>query len=191
MREILPSHQEHRGLLPHVKLCGIILVAAALLSGIGAARADSFDYCMDRCLQDHSCSTTSRESNYCGVTRGDCSAQCSRAGSSAGRQQSTVTYGALAYSPDTGATGWSYNYGSESQANQSALKACGAKARDCVVTQTIHDFCAAVVDGDDHKAPASAVGSTLARAEGLALAACRTQGGKSCKVAGEVCTPHS
>jgi hypothetical protein len=184
MREISPRHEAHRG---YAQLCGFILAAAALLAGIGGAHADSYDYCMDRCLQDHSCSTTSRESNYCGVTRGECSGKCSSAGSSSGRQQSTVTYGALAYSPDTGATGWSYNYGSEAR----ALKACGARARDCVVTQTIHDFCAAVVDGDDHKAPASAVGSTLVKAEGLALAACRTRGGKSCKVAGEVCTPHS
>ena len=120
---------------PTLKFFGFVFVAAVLLSGFEKARAaDSFAYCMDVCLQDHSCSITSQGDNYCQVTKGDCNAKCSRAGS--GRTSST-TYGALAYGPDTGATGWSYNWGSESQANQSALKACGAKAKDCVVTWSL------------------------------------------------------
>jgi len=175
--------------IPALKFLGVFFVAAVLLSGIGEARAvDSLAYCLDVCLQDHSCSITAQGDNYLQVTRGDCYAKCTS--SRSGRTSST-SYGALAYSPRHGRHRVVPQLGSESQANQSALKACGAKAKDCVVTQTIHNYCATVVEGDGHKAPASVAGPTLANAEGLALAACQRLGGKACKVVGEVCTPHS
>jgi hypothetical protein len=50
-------------------------------------------------------------------------------GSGAGRAAAD-NYGAIAYSPSTGAHGWSYDYGSRSAAENVALAGCRKHAGD-------------------------------------------------------------
>ena len=61
---------------------------------------------------------------------------------------SAAEWGAIAYSPSNGATGFSYNWPNEVDAELTALGNCDAHASDCTTAVTFHDACGALAVGD-------------------------------------------
>lgn len=57
------------------------------------------------------------------------------------------SYGAIAYSPRTGAMGWSHSYPSRYAAEQRALGGCASNARDCRIAIWFVNACGAVSIG--------------------------------------------
>ena len=87
---------------------------------------------------------------------------------------SSRIYGSIAYSPASGAFGYSDNYGSKSQADNRALSECGKT--DCVVATWFYNNCGAVVasgDGSWGGGHGVSVSSAIRDAED----ACTQQGG--------------
>ena len=88
-------------------------------------------------------------------------------------------YGAIAYSPASGAFGYSDNYGSESQADNRALSECGKT--DCVVASWFYNNCGAVVASADGTW-GGGHGASLSSAINYAENACTRRGGTACVV---------
>lgn len=80
------------------------------------------------------------------------------------------SYGALAYSPSTGASGWSHSYSTRSAAEASALRGCAPYARDCRVAIWFVNACGAIATGPDGWG--SGWGNTRTRAEYEAMQVC-------------------
>jgi len=80
-------------------------------------------------------------------------------------------YGAIAYSPSTGADGWAYDYGSRAAAERAALSNCRSHADDCVVPIWFRNACGALPVGSDGYG--SGWGSNRRLAERFALRSCR------------------
>jgi hypothetical protein len=88
-------------------------------------------------------------------------------------------YGAIAYSPASGAYGYSDNYGSKTLADNRALSECGRS--DCVVASWFYNNCGAVaVSGSGSWAGGH--GETKASAISDAENECTRQGGSACVV---------
>jgi hypothetical protein len=92
---------------------------------------------------------------------------------------SFTTYGAIAYSPGSGAVGYSERYADRDAAENRALSECG-KA-DCVVATWFYDNCGALATSGDGSW-GGGHGPTLSSARSDAEEACRRQGGSSCAV---------
>jgi serine/threonine-protein kinase len=95
-------------------------------------------------------------------------------------------YGAIAFSPSTGATGWSYDYGSRSAAESTALANCRQNAPDCIVPIWFRDACGALAVGNDN-GYGTGWGTTRDIAESLALNVCRKHA-TGCEIRRWVCT---
>jgi hypothetical protein len=80
-------------------------------------------------------------------------------------------WGTIAYSPATGATGFSYNWPNEVDAELTALGKCEANANDCTTAVSFHDACGAVAVGDSGGWGAD-WGEDRAAAEWAAIARC-------------------
>ncbi len=92
-------------------------------------------------------------------------------------------YGAIAYSPSTGANGYSYNYGSQGAAESSAMSRCNAM--DCKIVIWFRDACGALAVGSSGYG--SSWATTRASAEQGAIAECgKFTGG--CATAAWACT---
>jgi len=59
-------------------------------------------------------------------------------------QAQAQSYGAIAYSPSTGAHGYSFRYRSQAGAQQRALRECNARSRGCRVAIWYRNACGAV-----------------------------------------------
>ncbi len=59
------------------------------------------------------------------------------------------SFGAISYSPDTGATGWSHSWANRRKAERVAQDNCYANADDCRVAIWFKNACGAVAVGDD------------------------------------------
>lgn len=81
-----------------------------------------------------------------------------------------ASYGAIAISPDSGATGWSHGYSSRSGAEAEAQQNCDGYADDCQVALWFKDACGAVARGSDGWG--SGWGNNQRRAEHEALKSC-------------------
>jgi hypothetical protein len=92
---------------------------------------------------------------------------------------SSRIYGSIAYSPASGAFGFSDNYGSKSQADDRALSECGKT--DCVVASWFYNNCGAVAASDDGSR-GGGHGSSVSNAISDAENACTRQGGTACVV---------
>lgn len=97
-------------------------------------------------------------------------------------------YGAIAYSPDTGAVGWSYNKRSRVQAEDSAMNNCLANADDCRVATYFRNACGAVARSPEGGWGAD-WGNSRREAENNALAECYNHG-DNCRVIRWACTDH-
>jgi serine/threonine-protein kinase len=91
------------------------------------------------------------------------------------------SWGAIAYSPTTGAAGWSSDSVSEVEAEWTALGYCDQNAGDCVSAITFHDACGAVARGDGVGWGAD-WGIDGEIAQDTALQACYAHGNSSCKI---------
>jgi hypothetical protein len=89
----------------------------------------------------------------------------------AGRAAAQDNYGAIAYSPSTGAHGWAYDYGSRAAAEKVALSNCLEHADDCVIPIWFRNACGALAVGSDGYG--SGWGSNRGLAERFALRSCR------------------
>ncbi len=81
-------------------------------------------------------------------------------------------WGAIAYSPETHALGYTSNYSTKPAAESNALAYCDDHASDCRIVVYFHDACGALAVGP-HGGWGSNWGNSRASAEAAALANCR------------------
>jgi len=94
-------------------------------------------------------------------------------------------FGAIAYSEQTGAHGYSYNHPSRAAAENRALKECSSRSQGCKVTIWFRNACGALARGDTGWATAWARTNILA--EQQAVRTC-SQYSENCSVMRWVCT---
>jgi len=85
---------------------------------------------------------------------------------------STSGYGAIAYSPSTRASGISYNWGTRSEADSSAIGYC-AKS-DCTIVAWFQNSCGAIATAPGGEM-ATGTGTTGDTAQAFALSSCLTK----------------
>jgi serine/threonine-protein kinase len=90
------------------------------------------------------------------------------------------SFGAIAYSPSTGATGWSYDHGSRRDAERTARNNCDQSANDCRTAIWFKNGCGALAVGQGGGWGAD-WGADIDPAKYLAVEACR-QNASGCKV---------
>lgn len=97
-------------------------------------------------------------------------------------------FGAIGYSPATGAMGWGLDYPSPDGARRAAIAKCAEYARDCLVLVVFKDGCGVIAEGDE--AYAGAASPSRTEAQRVALRRCdrRTSG---CEIKRWVCTTRS
>ena len=123
----------------------------------------------------------------------DCASKYENYGASANQAQGSAgggskkTFGAIAFSRDTGANGYSFKYDNRSRAEARALKECGAYASDCTVASSFSDACGALAVGDGNGWGASRA-ETIIKAERNALATCRSYDNTNCEIEVSVCS---
>lgn len=100
--------------------------------------------------------------------------------------QSGNIYGAIAYSPGTGAYGYSHNYRSRGQAEQAALGNCVRHARDCRVVVWFYNACGALASGR-RNGWGHGFASTRQQAANIAMNYCR-QNDQGCQLRQTVCS---
>ncbi|SMC56545.1 DUF4189 domain-containing protein [Rhizobium sp. RU36D] len=89
------------------------------------------------------------------------------------------SYGAIAYSPRTGSTGWSYSFDTRVGAERRAMQGCTSHARDCRIAIWFVNACGALSVGSSGWG--SGWGSDRARAEYEANRSCSGQT-RGCRV---------
>jgi serine/threonine-protein kinase len=94
-------------------------------------------------------------------------------------------YGAIAYSPSTGADGWAFDYPSRAVAERNALQDCRKYADDCAIQLWFRDACGALAVGDNGYG--TGWGTDRRIAESYAIQTCRKYTSK-CAVRRWVCT---
>ena len=123
----------------------------------------------------------------------DCAARYENYGASSNQAQGSAgssaknTFGAIAFSKDTGANGYSFRYDSLSGAEARALKECSAYASDCTVASSFSNACGALAVGDGNGWGSSRAESII-KAERNALATCRSYDNKNCEIEVSVCS---
>ena len=95
------------------------------------------------------------------------------------------SYGAIAYSADSGGIGYSEQFASRAQAEQRAKKECGKN--DCEIAAWFYNSCGALA-ADDDGTWGGAQGGNEQRARQAAIARCIKEGGKNCKVIATQCS---
>jgi hypothetical protein len=97
-------------------------------------------------------------------------------------------YGAFAFSQNTGASGWSKNYTSQSEAEGAALQVCfqNQGASDCKVSYSFVNSCAALAVGGDNGWGAD-WGANPQAAENKALHTCSGYS-YNCKILASQCS---
>ncbi len=95
-------------------------------------------------------------------------------------------YGAIAYSPETGAVGWSYDHPSRRQAERAAMRNCRGYAYDCRIATYFSNACGAVARARNGGWGAD-WGQDREEAESNALDACYNHG-DGCRVVRWACT---
>ena len=123
----------------------------------------------------------------------DCASEYENYSVSSNQAQGTAggsskkTFGAIAFSRDTGANGYSFQYDSRSGAEARALKECGVHASDCTVASSFSDACGALAVGDGNGWGSSRAESII-KAERNALATCRSYENTNCEIEVSVCS---
>ncbi|KAB2915287.1 MAG: DUF4189 domain-containing protein [Hyphomicrobiaceae bacterium] len=114
-------------------------------------------------------------------------ATCLAVGLGGTRAEARDNYGAIAYSPSTGAHGWSYDYPSRSAAESTALRNCRRHASDCVVPIWFRNACGAlaVAPGGGY---GSGWGTSRSLAERYAMQSCRGHNNSGCSILRWACT---
>jgi len=94
-------------------------------------------------------------------------------------------YGAIAYSPRTGANGWAYDHPTRAAAEKVALQNCRKNADDCRGIVWFKNACGSLARGP--KGYGSAWGSSQQLADVEAMKLC-SQHSPGCNVIRQVCT---
>ena len=94
-------------------------------------------------------------------------------------------FGAIAYSPRSGADGWAKDHPSREAAERAAVSACSKHAKDCRSVVWFKNGCGAIAVSD--KAYGWGWGTTQKLADTEAIRAC-TKHAAGCKVRRQVCT---
>lgn len=101
--------------------------------------------------------------------------------------QSKNTYGAIAYSTQTGAHGYSHNYPSRRTAEKEAVANCRKfGGRNCSVTVWFYERCGALATGSD-RGWGSSSHQNKQRANAEAMSFCRKHD-RNCKIVASVCS---
>lgn len=95
-------------------------------------------------------------------------------------------YGAIAYSQDTDAHGWSYDYPTRAEAEARAMSECAQYGRGCEVTTWFRNACGALAVGSNRGWGAS-WGEDQYAAQAEAMSICRRHD-KGCDVVRWACT---
>lgn len=152
------------------------ILAAALAVGLGVAgapaSAQSVNRCIDECFDAHIDQPGHTE------LRDMCVAQCNKP---------KVLFGAIAYGPESEATGWSYDYETEDQARHHALTNCAQHGNDCRVVTSFSNACGAVAAGTN-KRYAIGEGVSSKQAQADAIAKCSKTGGTECDIQAWSCS---
>jgi uncharacterized membrane protein len=94
-------------------------------------------------------------------------------------------FGAIAYSPSSGAHGWAKDHPSRAAAERASLAECRKRAKDCRNVLWFKNGCGALAISA--KAYGWGWGSTQVLADGEAIKACAKHA-KGCKVTSQACT---
>ena len=105
----------------------------------------------------------------------------------AGESIADETFAAIAFSRDTGANGYAYQYYNRPGAEARALKECGAYASDCTVASSFGNACGALALGDGNGWGSSRAESII-KAERNTIATCRSYDNKNCDIKVRVCS---
>ena len=97
------------------------------------------------------------------------------------------TFAAIAFSRDTGANGYAYQYYNRPGGEARALKECGAYASDCTVASSFGNACGALALGDGNGSGSSRAESII-KAERNTIATCRSYDNKNCDIKVSVCS---
>ncbi len=99
-------------------------------------------------------------------------------------------YGAIAFSPSTGAHGYSFNYANRAAAEKRAINECemNAGSDDCRAILWFHNACGALAVGDN--AYGSGWGTNMLYAAQYAVESCK-KFTANCKVVRWVCTSNA
>jgi hypothetical protein len=159
-----------------------ILPATVLIAVLTMLTGEAVADCMSNCSSAYYSCVRGFGERDCATTRSICQNRCVISGSGA--------YGAIAYSPSTGAHGYSYRQGSRSAAERRALRECRnyAKAGDCRVEVWYSNNCGALAVGSG-TARGSAYAANAAAASAAALRYCRSRnGGRACVIKRATCS---
>ena len=178
-------------------LCGLLSAAVAcLLAAPPGAQAQAGNplhdpVCLDRCVHPIQYTTPDQEYQERARRYREESVEFYRRQQEntereQGRERSRTTYGAIAYSPDSGDRGYSRNYGSRGEAESKAMRECGKN--DCEIAAWFYNSCGALATDDDEEAWGGAQGADESKAQQNALARCTREGGKNCKVVATACS---
>jgi len=152
------------------------ILAAGLAAGLGVmgspASAQSVNRCIDECFNAHIDQPGHTE------LRDMCVKQCGKP---------KVLFGAIAYGPESEATGWSYDYETEDEARHHALSNCAPHGNDCRVVTSFSNACGAVAAGSN-KRYAIGEGVSGKQAQADAIANCKKAGGTECDIQAWSCT---
>lgn len=141
-----------------------------------AAAAPAAADCVSACQASIYCDSEMNASGECGRRLNDCYInECNK-----------TLYGAIAYGPESGAVGWSYDFMDGPSAEKEALNNCGAHGRDCAVVVTFWNTCAAVAAEAQHVG--YGFGDNEQQAQTEAMAACQKDDGQSCEIQAWSCT---
>jgi len=156
----------------------MIASAAAALAWAMPAAAD----CMSSCQGEYYACTNAYDSRDCATRRSICQHRCV-----IGNQRQ---FGAIAFSPSTGAYGYSFDYSSRNEAERRAIAECKARdgGGDCATEIWFYDNCAALAVGAS-TARHAAYAADKAAASRRALEACKGRnGGAACEIKASVCS---
>jgi hypothetical protein len=173
----------------------VVLIAFEILSRDPLVRAENATHCLGRCISlkqyvqymtpDQQYQERQREyrerknDEYYERDR-----QQRQLEQDLGRRRSN-SYGAIAYSPDSGEIGYSKQYANRVQAEQRARQECGKS--DCEIAAWFYNSCGALATDDDGTW-GGAQGGNEERARQAAIARCAKEGGKNCKVISTQCS---
>lgn len=152
------------------------ILAAALTAGLGVAGAPASAQSVNRCIDQ--CFNGVGDQPGSTVLRDLCVKQCNKP---------KVTFGAIAYGPESTAVGWSYDYETQDEARHTALKNCAPHGNDCRVVASFSNACGAVAAGTN-KRYATGEGVSEKQAKADATANCKKAGGTECDIQAWTCT---
>lgn len=99
----------------------------------------------------------------------------------------SADYGAIYFSQDTGAYGYSWNHRSQDAAEDAAYDACAEQARDCTMATWFSKACGALAIADGNGWGAG-WGNSVRQAERKAIRTCREYDNSGCRIEISFCS---